>query len=138
MYEEYTTDAEGGLVRKIDYYETPVIATGLDRYVPTPEVNNNYVNASVMLPRGKTYSKGKAIRPKRDADSKYVGRTNDNPIIDTHECCVNFDDREVRKPTVNVIAESIYHTYDDSINDYFMMYLIVVYWNNDKVVTVTD
>ena len=67
------------------------MATGLDREVPTPEVNENYVNASVMLPRGKKYARGKVIGRKRDADGNAVGRTNDNPILDTRKYHVEFD-----------------------------------------------
>ena len=37
------------------------MATGLDRKVPMTEVNDNYVNASVMLPRGNSYARGKVI-----------------------------------------------------------------------------
>ena len=83
MYEENTTDVEGGLVGKTGYYEEPVMATGLDREVPTPEVNENYVNASVMLSRGNGYARGKVVRRKRDTDGNSVGRGNDNPILDT-------------------------------------------------------
>ena len=57
MYEDDTTDAEGGLS-----YEIPVMATGLDLQVPTPEVNDNYVNSSFMSPRGNTYARGKVVR----------------------------------------------------------------------------
>ena len=55
-------DAEGGLAENSADNEIPVMDTGLDRQVPTPEVNDNYVNSLVMLPRGNTCVRGKVIR----------------------------------------------------------------------------
>ena len=49
MYEYDTTDAEGVLAVKNEGNETPIMATGFDHEVPTPEVNANYVNDSVMF-----------------------------------------------------------------------------------------
>ena len=77
MYEicEYdTTDMEDGFSGKTKYDEDPDMATGLGRDVPTPEVNDNYVNASFMFPRGNSYARGKVIRWKIDADVNFVGR----------------------------------------------------------------
>ena len=83
MYEDDTIDVEGGLAGKTEDNSDPAIATGLDREVPTPEFNKNYVNASVMLPRGNSYDRGKVVRHKRDADGNAVGKKNYNPILDT-------------------------------------------------------
>ena len=94
---------------------------GLDREVPTPEVNDNYVNASVMLPRGNSYARGKVIGPKRDADGNDVGKTNYNPILDTRAYHVEVYDGYVRKLTENAIVDSMYAAYDDSGNEYMMM-----------------
>ena len=121
MYEDDTTDAEGGLAGNTEDDEEPVIATALYRKVHIIEVDENYVNYSVMLPRGNSYARGKVIRRKRYADGNAVGRTNNNPILDTHKYRVKFDDGEVSKITVNVITESIYAVYDDSGNEYLMM-----------------
>ena len=76
--------------------DDPAMDTLLDLKVPPPKVNDNYVNALVMLPRGNRYSRGKVIRRKRDAYGNSVGKSNDNPILDTREYPVEFDDGEVR------------------------------------------
>ena len=34
---------------------------GLEHDVTTPKVNDNYVNVSIMLPRGSRYARGKII-----------------------------------------------------------------------------
>ena len=95
MYEEFTTDVKGGLSGNTEDDEDPAMDTRLDHEVPTPEVNEKYVNASVMFPRGNSYARGKAIGRKRDAESNVIGRTNENPILDTSEYHVDFDDGEV-------------------------------------------
>ena len=51
MYEDDTTYVECGLEGNTEDDEYPGMATGVDRKIPTPEANENYVNTSVMLPR---------------------------------------------------------------------------------------
>ena len=53
--------AEGGLSGKNEDVGKPIMATGLECEVPTPEMNGNYVNASVVLPIGNTYARGNFI-----------------------------------------------------------------------------
>ena len=65
----------------------------------TPEENDNYVNASVMFPKGNSYARWKVIGQKLHAYGNAVGRSYDNPIPDTREYSVEFDDGEVRKST---------------------------------------
>ena len=90
--------------------------TGLDRQVPTPEVNGNYVNSSVMLSRGNTYARGKAIGRKRYADGNSVGSINNNSILDTRIYCLDFDGGEIRKLKANMIPEPMYTACYDSGN----------------------
>ena len=68
IYEDDTTEMEVGLVGNNKDDEDPAMDTELDREVPTLEANDNYVNSSVMLPRGNSYARGKVIRRKKDAD----------------------------------------------------------------------
>ena len=91
-----------------------------------------------MLTRGNIYVRGKVMGLKRDTYGNAIGSMNDNPIIDTREYHVDFDDGEVRKLTANVIAESMYDACDDGGNEYLMMESIVEYQNNDKDITVPD
>ena len=76
---------------KAEDNEEPVVATGLDREVPKPEAKDNYLNASGMFPIGNSYARGKVTGLKIYAYENVVGRTNSNPIIDTHKYCVEFD-----------------------------------------------
>ena len=114
------------------------MATGLDCQVPTPEVNGNYMNSSVMLPRGNTYARRKVIRQKRYSNENSVRRMKNKPILNTWEYRIEFDDGEVSKVIENVITESMYAECDDYGNDYLMMDSIVVYQKNDKIIAVPD
>ena len=138
MYEDYTIDVEGGLADNTEYDEDLDIATGLYREIPKPEANDNYVNALVMFPRRNSYARGKFIGQKRDAVWNAVGSSNDNLILDTREYSVKFDDGEVSKLTANVIAESMYASYDDFGNKYLMMESIVDYQKNNKALSVAS
>ena len=131
-------DAEGGLAGNNEDYEKHIMSTGLDREVPEPKGNYNYVNTLVMLSRGNNYYRRKVIGQKRDADGNAIGRRNKNPIIDMREYHVEFDDGEVRQLTANVIAESISDTCDDYGNMHLMIDLIVDYRNDNKSITVPD
>ena len=61
MYEDNTTDTEGGLAGNNEYNENPITYTGLDYELPAPEANANYINTSVMLLRGRNYAIGKVF-----------------------------------------------------------------------------
>ena len=74
-----------------------------------------------MLLRGNSYARSKVIGWKKDAYGNDIGRSNDNPILDTREYSVEFDDEEVIKLTANVIADSMFATCDDSRNEYQTM-----------------
>ena len=54
-----------------------------------------------MLPRVNSYSRGKVNELKRYVYGNTVRRKNDNPILDTREYHVEFDDGEVSKPAEN-------------------------------------
>ena len=64
-----------------------------------PELNENYVNNSVMFPRGNTYARGKVMGQKREADGNSFGRNSNKSILDMRKYCDEFDYRKVRKLT---------------------------------------
>ena len=136
MYEDDTTDEEGSLAEKSEGNDIPVMATGFYRQVPTTQVNNYYLNSSVMFPRGNTYAGGEVIGRKRDADRNVIERMNENPVLDTSKYFFEFDDGEVINLTKNAIAESMYYACNDAGNEYLIMELILDYHNNYKAITV--
>ena len=135
---EEVTDGMQGSADDVGDDETPMSAAGSDRKLPTPEADDNFVHASVMLPRGSSYARGKVIGRKRDADGNVVGRSNENPILDTREYRVQFDDGEVSELTANVIAQSMYASCDDDGNEYLLLDSIVDHRKNDKAISIAD
>ena len=136
IYEDDTTYVEDGLAGNTEDDKDTNMATGLNHQVPTPESNDNYVNISVIYPRVNSYSRGKVIGRKIYADGNDVGRSNDNPILDTREYNVEYDDGEVRELMANVSAESMYAACNDYGNEYLTMDSIVNYWKSNKASSV--
>ena len=79
-----------------------------ENLTPTPEIGDNYLNMELMLPRGVTLARGRVTERKRDHEGNVIGRSNANPILDTREYEVKFEDGDVTELTANVIAESMY------------------------------
>jgi hypothetical protein len=70
----------------------PSLSIGVDVELPTPEAGDNYVNASLMLPRGNSLARGTVIGRKRDSRGDPIGNANTNPIMDSRVYCVEFDE----------------------------------------------
>jgi hypothetical protein len=70
-----------------------------------PEVGNSYIGVDLLFPKGRTMTKGCVTAQKRDADGNPKGRANPNPILDTREYTVTFDNGDVTDLTANLIAD---------------------------------
>ena len=79
-----------------------------ENLTPTPEISDNYLNMESMLPRGGTLARVRVTERKRDHEGNVIGRSNANPILDTREYEVKFEDGDVNELTANAIAESMY------------------------------
>ncbi len=86
-----------------------------------PEVGDNYIGVDLLFPKGGTMTKGRITARKRDADGNPKGRANPNPILDTREYTVTFDDGDVTDLTANLIAESMYAQCDPGRNQYVLL-----------------
>jgi hypothetical protein len=115
--------------------EIPTPSLGVDVKLPTPETGDDYVNASLMLPRGNSLAHGTVIRRKRDACGDPIGNANANPIMDSRIYRVEFDDGDICELTPNVIAKSIYVSCDADGNKYILFNSFVDYKSNLKAVT---
>jgi hypothetical protein len=103
--------------------------------LPTPEADDNYVNASLMLPRGNALARGTVIGQKRDARGDPIGNANTNPILNSRVYRVEFEDGDVCELTANVIAESMYASCDADGNEYILFDSFVDHKSNRKAVT---
>ena len=92
----------------------------------------------LMLPRGGTLARGRVTERKRDHEGNVIGRSNANPILDTREYEVKFEDGDVTELTANAIAESMYAMCDENGNHILLFDAIVDHKKNDKAMTRTE
>jgi hypothetical protein len=74
----------------------------------TPEIGDNYLSVEILIPRGGSMIKGCVKSRKRDTDGNPIGRAAANPILDTREYIVEFEDGNEAELNVNLIAEAMY------------------------------
>ncbi len=83
-------------------------------------------------------TKGRVTAQKRDTDGNPKGRANPNPILDTHEYTVTFDDGDMTDPTANLIAESMYAQCDLDRNQYVLLESLIDQQRLDTALQLSD
>ena len=106
--------------------------------IPTPEAEDTYVNAEIMLPRGDGFARGRVVKRKRGIDGEVIGRANTNPILDTRLYEVQFPGGEVTELTANVIAQSMYAQCDADGNEYLLLESFVDYRKESGALTMDE
>jgi hypothetical protein len=104
----------------------------------TPEVGDNYIGIDLLFPKGGTMTKGRITARKRDADSNPKGRANTNPILDTREYTVTFNDGDVTDLTTNLIAESMYAQCDPGGNQHILLDSLIDHQRLDTALRLSD
>ena len=104
----------------------------------TPEAHDNYGGVDLLFPKGGTMTRGRVTARKRDADGNPKGRANDNPILDTREYTVTFDDGDVTELTANLIAESMYAQCDPDGNQYVLLDSLLDHRQIDTALKLSD
>ena len=79
----------------------------------TPESMDEYISASVLLPRGEDVVRAKVVGRTHGRDGNPLGVRHSNPILDTQEYQVEFPDGSTATHTANVIAENLYSQVDE-------------------------
>ncbi len=87
----------------------------------TPEAGDKYIQASIMIPRGNTFTRGTVVSCKCDAEGNTIGRAYDNPILDSCIYEIEFADDEVTTLTANTIAKAMYAQCDPDKNKYILL-----------------
>ena len=105
---------------------------------PTPEVGDNYVGARVTLPFGDGEASGRVAKRARDKDGNPIGRANANPILDTREYVIEFDDGQKAELAANVIAQNMYAQCDADGNNYLLLESIVDHRRSTTALTYQD
>ena len=104
----------------------------------TAEIGDNYFNMELMLPHGGTLARGRVTEHKRDHEGNVIGRYNANPILDTLEYEVKFEDGDVTELTANAIAESMYAMCDENGDHILLFDSIVDRRKNDNAMTISE
>ncbi len=70
-------------------------------------MGDNYIGTDLLFPKGGTMTRGRVTARKRDADGNPMRRANSNPILDTCEYTVIFDNGDLTDLTTNLIAADV-------------------------------
>ena len=82
---------------------------------PTGDLEDNYVNMEIALPRGDDGQLQHARVKRRaiDQDGKPIGKAADNPMLDTRKYIVQYLDGTVETLTANTIATNLFAQVDE-------------------------
>jgi hypothetical protein len=78
----------------------------------TPDTFDEYLRVKVLLPRGGEQHMGTVRQWLKDEDGNPVGQRAANPLLDTRQYEVSFDDGATEAYTTNMIAENLYSQVD--------------------------
>jgi hypothetical protein len=117
-------DKLGKNAKPSDFSETPDVeaysddSDGPEQRIPEADdydadAFDKYLGAETLLSSGDLMLHGIMKTRKRDADGDPIGKTNYNPLLDTHLYDVELSDGNIKEYAANVIAESIYSQVDD-------------------------
>ena len=87
----------------------------------TPKWRDQYVNAEILLLREHKIARGQVVHWKHDANGNPIGRSNQNPIMDTHLYDMEFTGGEMTELAANINAESMYTQCDIDWNKYLLL-----------------
>lgn len=86
---------------------------------------DQYVGAEVLLQTGDQQQTARVVSRKREADGKFKGTANVNPLLDTRTYDVEFPNGQVAEYSANVIAESMYSQCDVEGNQHLLLDALV-------------
>ena len=92
----------------------------------------------MTLPRGEGEALGKVIKRARDNDGMPMGRAHQNPILDTRQYVVEFEDGQQTELAANTIAQSMYAQCDADGNNYLLFDSIVDHRRGTSALTPED
>ena len=104
----------------------------------TPKWGGKCVNAETLLMTGNKMARGQVVCQKHDANSNPIGRSKQNPILDTHLYEVEFPGREMTELAANIIAESMYAQCDIDGNEYLLLEAFINHRKNGPALGVKN
>ncbi len=113
-------------------------STRMEQDEYTPETFDGYLNASVMLPRGGEVLKAQVVSCKRDVNGNPIGKAHSNPILDTREYVVEFEDGAQEIYSANLIAENMYAQIDSEGRQHALLSEIVDYKSDGRAMKIKN
>ena len=138
--DEYEHDLQVNEVFTVDNEESlPDVDSEEYHDLITAEVNDNILGTSVLLPVNGELIEGIVKSRKQTSDGKLlVGKSNNNPLLDTRIYNVEFPDGGMEEFTTNTIIESlIEHTDENGMNVGYIQG-IIDHRRNDNAVKLED
>jgi hypothetical protein len=87
-----------------------------DSYSPPDDFDldelNKYINARVLIPHGGQIVSGRVLKRKRDEDGNLIGKSNEDPLLDSSIYKVQLDDGRIESYSANLVAENMYEQVD--------------------------
>ena len=116
-------DLFGDVVNDVNEGETTQFRADANEY--TPEAFDKYLNAQIVTDRGVDLLRGEVKCRKRDSNKKPIGSSNPNPILDSREYLVCYEDGAEDMYTANLIAECIYSWIENKGRQLLLMQEII-------------
>ena len=91
-----------------------------------------------MFPRGTSLSRGRVTKRERDDQGHPMGHANPNPILQTWQYILEFDNGTKAKLAVNAIAQSMYAQCDENGNQYLLFDSIVDFHRSTTALCYAD
>ena len=91
-----------------------------------------------MIPCGSSETRGRVNKWARDNDINPMGHVNLNPILDSHQYVVGFEDVTEAELTNNANAQSMYAQFEPDGNQYLMIYSIVYFCRSTTALFYAD
>lgn len=123
----------------VDSEHIPEVDTGMNEYEPDAG-HDNYINIEIALPT-ETHNDpqlGKVTKRRKGMDGKPLGIPHDNPLLDTRQYDVEFQDGSIRAFTANQIAENMFAQVDEHGRRYILMNEIIDHRKNADAVPIQD
>jgi hypothetical protein len=99
-----------------DTMTEPIVTPETDEY--DLDTYHKLISARALLPRGNGKSPARVIKRKLDEGRKLIGTAHVNPLLDTRQYKVLFDDGDLEYYSANTIAENIFQQVDGEGNLY--------------------
>jgi hypothetical protein len=114
-WDEYTDNVEQQFIDELDNSSAMLLNNKIleeDQEFTPNMFDDTYLNKEIALPQGvgngDNVHYGKVTKRLRDADGRPIGMANENPLLDTRECEVEFMDVHIEAIPANLLAQHVY------------------------------